>query len=278
MGSTRLTCGAVLMILGAACAGPDEGPASRERIMMATTTSTAASGFLDAVLPIFEKETGIAVRFIAVGSGAALKHGENGDVDLVLVHSAEAEKAFVRAGFGLARVPLMATDFILLGPDSDPASIRGADRVAEAFTRISRAAAPFVSRGDSSGTHVKEREIWREAGIEPRGAWYLESGQGMGPCLLLADEKTAYTLCDRATYLAWRDKVRLALLLEGDPLLANPYSLIAVAPERRPGGNHRGALRLIAWFTSAHGREVISGFQVNGQALFTPAAGGSAAP
>lgn len=256
-----------------ACLPAMEGVAlGSSRVLLATTTSAANSGLLDALLPAFERDTGVHVDYVAVGTGVALKYGENGDVDAVLTHDPEAELAFVRRKFGLARIPFMQSDFVILGPPSDAASIAGCRTAAEAFQRIAAKGAPFVSRGDSSGTHKREREIWRAAGIEPGGRWYVEIGQAMGTCLVMASERGAYTLGDRGTYLARQDALQIAILLEGDPALANSYSIIAVSPDRRPRGNHEGARRLIDWLLSPEGQSRIAGYRVKGRPLFLPVA------
>ncbi|MBM3317970.1 MAG: substrate-binding domain-containing protein [Candidatus Eisenbacteria bacterium] len=250
----------------AGAAGADSRP-----LLMATTTSTAQTGLLDHLLAAFEKEAGRRVEVIAVGSGAALKHGENGDVDLVLAHAPAAEEAFVGAGFGLRRVPLMENDFVLLGPAADPARARAAGTAAEALRRVAGGAAPFVSRGDRSGTHEKELELWRAAGVDPGGPWYIEAGQGMGACLTIAHDRAAYLLSDRGTFLARGDPLELEIVVEGDPLLRNPYSLIPLDPARHPGRDHAGAEALIDWLTSARGQAMIAAYRVNGHALFRPA-------
>ena len=241
------------------------------RVLMATTTSTANSGLLDVLLPAFESQSGIGVDFVAVGSGAALKLGENGDVDVVLVHAPPAEERFVREGHGLKRVRLMYNDFVLLGPPADPASVSDASGVLDAFRRIAEhAETPFVTRGDHSGTHMREQSIWQAAGLQPEGDWYLDAGQGMAACIGIANEKSAYTLSDRGTFLSMRDRLDIGVLFEADSLLLNPYSIIAVHPKRRPGGNHEGAQKLIAWLTSPEGQETIRAFRVAGEVLFHP--------
>lgn len=260
-----------LTLLGVAFLTSCSGDSGTDgRVLLATTTSTADSGLLDALLPKFEAETGFHVDFVAVGSGAALEHGKNGDVDVVLVHAPESEEAFVRAGFGLARVPVMYNDFVVVGPATDPAGVRGSVGAADAFRKIAARGASFVSRGDRSGTHVKEQAIWLLAETTPEGSWYIEAGQGMGACLLMASEKLAYTLTDRGTFLARRGILDLEILFEGGDDLENPYSIIAVQPDRRSGGNHQGALRLIEWMTSPGGQRSIADFRVNGEILFHP--------
>ena len=184
---------------------------------MATTTSTDNSGLLEVILPPFEKMCDVTVDVIAVGTGKAIKLGENGNVDLILVHAPEAEEQFVSAGYGVNRRAVMHNDFILLGPKSDPAKIKGETDITKAFTKIASTGSLFVSRGDDSGTHKKEKEIWKAAGVEPAGTWYLEAGQGMGTVLQMAHEKLAYTISDRGTYLAYRPKIDLIIISEGDP-------------------------------------------------------------
>jgi tungstate transport system substrate-binding protein len=262
-----------MALLAAGCEGVGDDRAS-SRVLLATTTSTANTGLLDELLPAFEKETGVRVDYLAVGTGAALKHGENGDVDILIVHAPAAEDEFVRRGHGVARIPFMYNDFVILGPPSDPAPVDGSGSASEALSRIDRSGASFVSRGDDSGTHKKERVLWSEAGLTPAGSWYLEAGQGMGACLLLANEKNAYVLTDRGTYLSRADRLEIRVLHEGDPALMNPYAVIAVSPERRRGGNHEGAQRLVRWLTSADAQRRIEQFRVNGHQLFHPGATG----
>jgi tungstate transport system substrate-binding protein len=264
----------LLALLLPACRGSGGDSSSLPpRILLATTTSTANTGLLDELLPAFERASGMRVDFVAVGSGAALTLGENGDVDLILSHAPEAEEAFVQAGYGEKRVPVMYNDFIVAGPASDPAAVGGAESAAAAFGRIAESSAPFISRGDNSGTHMKEIAIWKEAGVDLFGSWHIDAGQGMGACLLMAGEKSAYVLADRGTYLARSPDLEIELLFEGDTLLRNPYSAIAVDPSRRPGGNHGGALELIEWLTSADGQDRVARFRVNGEPLFHPRGG-----
>ncbi|MFH1278909.1 MAG: substrate-binding domain-containing protein [Candidatus Eisenbacteria bacterium] len=261
----------ILVLLFPACrgsGGDDYSPAPR--LLMATTTSTANTGLLDELLPSFEEVTGIRVDFVAVGSGAALKLGESGDVDLILSHALDAEIDFVRAGFGEARVPIMYNDFVVVGPSSDPATVANAGSAVEAFRRIAESASPFISRGDNSGTHMKEVAIWEEADVAPSAPWYIDAGQGMGACLLMAEEKSAYVLSDRGTYLTRAADLEIEVLFDGDTLLYNPYAAIAVPPGRRPAGNYEGAQALIEWLTSADGQNRISQFRICGEPLFYP--------
>jgi tungstate transport system substrate-binding protein len=244
-------------------------PAQESRLRLATTTSTENSGLLAVLHPVFERMSGLKVDVIAVGTGKALKLGENGDVDLVLVHARAAEDAFVAAGFGVMRRDVMHNDFIILGDAADPAGVKGRDAAA-ACAKIAAARADFVSRGDDSGTHKKELALWAGAGLKPSGGWYKEAGQGMGAVITMAENLAAYTLTDRGTYLAMADKISLEVLVEGDPCLFNPYGIIAVNPERHPHVNYTGALAYIAWITSREGQELIGGFRRNGQLLFHP--------
>jgi len=244
-----------------------------ERLRLSTTTSTENSGLLKVLLPPFEKANGVHVDVIAVGTGKALKLGESGDVDVVLVHDPGLEEAFVAAGFGVDRRPVMHNDFVIVGPGDDPAGIRGAASAAEAFQRLGAGKAPFVSRGDESGTHQKEKALWKAAGTRPEGAWYLEAGQGMGEVLQMANEKRGYALCDRGTFIAYERKVELAVLSEGDPRLFNPYSAIAVNPARQPHVRYDLARKLIGYLTGPEGQKLIGSFQLEGKQLFFPGAG-----
>lgn len=244
---------------------------AEEHIKMSTTTSTENSGLLYALLPPFEDKFGVKVDVIAVGTGKALKLGENGDVDIVFVHARAAEDKFVADGFGVNRRDVMYNDFIIVGPEGDPAAIKGKSAV-EALEAISGKNATFASRGDDSGTHKKEKALWKEAGIEPSGTWYLETGQGMGATLTLANEKQGYTLVDRGTYIAYEEKVDLVILSEGDERLFNPYGIIAVSPAKHPHVKYLHAMALIGWITSVEGQKVIGEFKKNGKVLFYPSA------
>jgi tungstate transport system substrate-binding protein len=247
-------------------------PATAQDIRMSTTTSTDNSGLLRAILPAFEKKYGVRVQVIPVGTGKALKIAENGDVDVTLVHARPAEDAFVAAGHGVNRRDVMYNDFVIVGPGDDPAGIRGMKDVVAAMRKLKQAGARFVSRGDDSGTHQMELSYWRLAGVEPGGSAYLSAGQGMGEVLTMSASLRAYTLTDRATYAAYRSRTGLAILVEGDPRLYNPYGIIAVDPKKYPGVNHRGAMMLIDWVTSAEGQKLIADFKVDGVQLFFPSA------
>jgi len=278
----------VVLLLLAACATPSnsttqpaaEEPASEApaaeasdpgRLILSTTTSTADSGLLDYILPDFEEKTGIEVDVIAVGTGQALEMGRAGDADVVLVHSRAAEDQFVAEGHGTERYDVMYNDFIIIGPPSDPAGISGMESAAEAFARIAETESIFVSRGDESGTHNKELAIWKEAGIEPSGDWYQSAGQGMGAVITIANEQQGYTLSDRATFVAFdAEGLELVILVEGDPILFNPYGVIPVNPETHPGVNYEAAQQFAEWITSLETQELIASFEVNGMQLFIP--------
>ena len=253
----------------------------QERIKMATTTSTENSGLLDVLLPPFEQKFNVKVDVIAVGTGKALKLGENGDVDIVFVHAKAAEDKFVNDGYGVNRRDVMYNDFIIIGPKEDPAGIKGMKDVAMALKQIAdKCAQPsresgkasFASRGDDSGTHKKEKSLWKTAGIVPEGNWYMETGQGMGPTLQITDEKRGYTMTDRGTYLAYKDKIDLDILVEDDKRLFNPYGIIAVNPARHSHVNYVYTMTLIGWVTSVEGQKIIANYKKFGEALFHPTA------
>jgi tungstate transport system substrate-binding protein len=246
---------------------------SPQRLILATTTSTRDSGLLEFILPDFEQQYRVRVDVIAVGTGQAIKLGEDGNADVLLVHDPDKEEAFMRAGHGIRREDVMYNDFIIIGPANDPAGIRGLSSAAEAFQRIAQVQATFISRGDASGTHAKEKSIWQAIGIEPKGAWYVSAGQSMGAVLTMSDEKQAYTLSDRATYLARKlQGLHLDILLEGDPVLFNPYGVIAVNPAKGPHIQAGLANAFIDWLISVPVQEKISQFgkEPFGQSLFIP--------
>ena len=261
-----------LIGLLAGCQQVQPAPAG-DRLVLATTTSTRDSGLLDVILPDFEEMSGVDVDVIAVGTGQALKLGEDGNADVLLVHARAREDTFMDAGHGVRREDVMYNDFVIVGPPDDPAGIGGGTDAAAAFAQISESEAPFVSRGDDSGTHTKEKAIWSAAGIEPAGDWYISAGQGMGAVLTLADEQLAYTLSDRATYLARTlEGTDLVILTEGDPMLFNPYGVIAVNPDKNAEIQAEYANQFIDWLVSLPTQELISeyGTVEFGQPLFTP--------
>lgn len=261
-----------LLVLMAVCAcqkPAHDCPCQGRILRMSSTTSVDNTGLLKAILPRFEKRTGIKVQVLAVGTGQALKLAEMGDVDAVFVHDRIAEDAFIAAGYGINRVAVMHNDFVIVGPPDDSAGAQGSD-VAGALKKIAESKSIFTSRGDESGTHKAERRLWLAAGIEPQGEWYLETGQGQRLNLNMADEKRAYCLIDRATFLTAKDKVQLKVLVEGDERLHNPYSFIPVNPARHPEAGFTEAMALAGWLTSAEGQRLIGDFWVQGQALFHP--------
>ena len=247
---------------------------SETRIRCASTTSTQNSGLFDYLLPLFEKKTGIKIDVVAVGTGAAIEIGKRGDADFVFVHAKEQELKAVEEGFFVDRHDVMYNDFVIIGPSNDPAKIKGIKATADAFKRIAESGSPFVSRGDKSGTHTKELSIWKKVNIEPAGRpWYLEVGQGMEKTQRIADEKRAYTLTDRGTWLATKDKDKLDMIvvLEGDPTLFNQYGVMAVNPERFKTVKHKEAIEFVNWITSKEGQDAIAAFQdKNGNRLFIP--------
>lgn len=250
-----------------------EGEESGDRLILATTTSTEESGLLNVLIPQFEEEHGIDVDVVAVGTGQALQLGEDGNADVLLVHDRSSEDAFMEARHGVRREDVMYNDFVIVGPEEDPAGVREAEDATTAFTQLAEAEAPFVSRGDDSGTHGKELSIWEAAGIEPQGEWYVAAGQGMGAVLTLADEQLAYTLSDRATYRARTlEGTELVIVHEGDPLLFNPYGVMAVNPDKGDHIQNEAANTFIDWLISVPVQETISTFgqEEFGQPLFVP--------
>ncbi len=244
-----------------------------ERIIIQSTTSTANSGLLAEILPVFEAQTGIAAHVVAVGTGQALKNAANGDGDILLVHSKAAEESFIAQGWGLQRLDVMYNDFVLVGPAEDPAMIKGNSEAANAFKQIMIQEVLFISRGDDSGTHMAERRLWSAAGQDPSsfsGKWYREIGSGMGATLNMAASIDGYTLTDRATWLSFGNKGNLAVLVEGDPRLFNQYGVIAVNPQRHAHINKKGAEAFVEWITGPRGQAEIAAFQVDAQQLFFP--------
>ena len=280
------------------------GPAdAAETLTLATTTSTENSGLLAHIHPDFEKKTGIRIKVIAKGTGASLQLARDGNADVILVHARQLEDQFVAEGYGVMRHDVMFNDFVVIGPVADPAGVRGAVSGAEAIQRIAAARSTFISRGDGSGTHVKEQELWRRTGmpleaktvrifskgrakqirsVRPRGTWYLSIGQGMGKTITMATERRAYTLADRGTYYAFTlaepARTDLAILSQGDKTLYNPYGVIAVNPAKHPHVNFSAAKRYIRWITSADVQETIGKYTLGGKVLFHPNAAGKNGP
>jgi tungstate transport system substrate-binding protein len=271
---------AALACAGLLGAGPaDAGPPARGEtsfITVASTTSTEQSGLFRHLLPAFRATTAIEVRVVAAGTGQALDTGRRGDADVVLVHDRDAELKFVSEGWGVGRRDVMYNDFVLVGPRDDPAGAAGRKDAAAALRAVADARAPFVSRGDRSGTHAAEMRLWQDAGIDPvaagRGRWYRETGQGMGPALNTAAATSAYTLADRGTWIAFRNRQDLAVIFEGDPRLANPYGVMLVNPARHPHVKREAGMRFIEWLTSAEGQQAIADYRIAGEQLFFPSA------
>ncbi|MEW6219111.1 MAG: substrate-binding domain-containing protein [Thermodesulfobacteriota bacterium] len=266
---------AALFLAALLLSPPLAGATEPQAIILATTSSTQDSGLLDLLTPIFEAEAGITVKTIAVGSGQAMAMGEKGEADVLLVHSPEAEKRFMEAGFGANRRLVMHNDFVLVGPAADPAGIRGSATAALALSKIATTGALFMSRGDKSGTHAKEQKLWKEAGLSPAGAWYQETGLGMGQTLSVASEKGGYTLADRGTYLAARKNLALEILVEGEKGLLNVYHVIELEGSRFPKVNVAGGKAFADFMVAPATQEMIRTFGVDrfGSPLFFPDAG-----
>lgn len=265
-----LVLGACQPVQAPAGGGEAAAPA---KLILATTTSTQDSGLLDVILPDFEQQANADLDVVAVGTGQALQLGTDCNADVVLVHARAREDKFMADGDGSRREDVMFNDFVILGPPSDPAGIMGMTDAAAAFAKIADAQAPFISRGDDSGTHTKEKSVWAAAGIEPAGDWYISAGQGMGAVLTMANEQQAYTLSDRATYLARTlEGTDLVIAVEGDPVLFNPYGVIVVNPEKCPNVNADLANQFVDWIVSVPTQEMIAAFgqEEFGQSLFTP--------
>ncbi len=264
--ATALLAGAV------GCGGGMSGTAERTDLILATTTSIQDSGLLDEWVPMFEKHNPYSVKVIAVGSGEAMEMGKSGECDVMLVHSPAAEEEMVAEGYAADRNAVMHNNFIIVGPAADSAGVKSATTAAEAFKKIADSQQPFISRGDGSGTHTRELKVWKEAGIEPQGAWYAETGKGMGDTLRVASEKKAYTLTDDATYLKLEDDLELEVLFEGDKILYNNYHVMNVNPEKYPDINFEGAKAFNAFCISPEAQEFLLEFGVEefGRPLFVP--------
>ncbi len=264
-----------IIVLGSVGVGFAFWEATRERLILATTTSTYDSGLLDQLVPAFQSKYHASVQIISVGTGQAIATAARGDADIILVHARTAEDKFVADGNGVHRVCVMYNDFIIVGPSSDPSTISGMTSATSALKKISQAGdqgkATFISRGDNSGTHKKEMAIWTKAGISPVGkSWYLEAGQGMGDTLRLTDQKQAYTLVDRGTWLALKSGMTLTVLTEGDQILLNPYGVISVNPDKFPNVNYQMAVNFAAFLVSKEGQNIIANFKKGGEQLFHP--------
>jgi tungstate transport system substrate-binding protein len=260
----KRTCTLILVLLSISYSAFAQG-----RLRMSTTTSTENSGLLTVLLPPFERKYNCHIDVIAVGTGKALKLGEMGDVDVVFVHARRLEDQFVAAGYGVNRRDVMYNDFVVIGPASDPAGIRNAQTATDVFKQIAVKQAPFISRGDESGTHQKEKELWATAGVKPEGKWYQSVGQGMGEVIIMATEEHAYTLTDRGTYNAFKNgKTDLKILFQGEKGLFNPYGVIAVNPTKYPHVDYGLALKFIDFVTGPEGQRIITGYKVNGERIF----------
>ena len=249
------------------CGGGEE-----TELILATTTSVEDSGLLEHLLPVFETENACRVKVIAVGSGQAIRLARDGNADAILVHDRKSEEEFVKEGYGEKRIEIMYNDFVLVGPEDDPASLKDEKEIAVALRKIDSLETTFISRADESGTHKKEKSLWALAGVDPDGEWYLQSGTGMEASLRVANEKRGYCLTDRATYLSHQKELDLTILFEGDKALLNQYSVIAVSPKKYPDVNHRLAQKFISFLTSDRGQILIGEFGKKkfGQQLFTP--------
>ena len=270
-GLRRLGAVVAVMAVCGSVGGP--APATERFITVASTTSTRDSGLFEHLLPRFTGETGIEVRIVAVGTGRALRLGERGDVDAVLVHDLSSEEAFVAKGFGIERREVMVNSFVLVGPGADPAGVRNLNDARAALAGIAEVEALFTSRADDSGTHKAELRLWQSAGIDPRphsGRWYRETGTGMGATLNTAAELGAYALTDNGTWLSFKNRRDLTTLKASGEALRNPYGAIVVNPERHPHVKHRSAQRFVDWLTSARGQAAIESFRVDGAPLFHP--------
>ena len=268
-----LKTAALALLLALPAMSAAEVQAEDSYITVASTTSTANSGLFDHLLPLFQEESGIEVRVVAVGTGKALQQARDGDADVLFVHAKGREEAFVAEGYGVERFDVMYNDFVIVGPAEDPAGVAGMSDVVAALTRIAESEAPFASRGDDSGTHTKERNLWKEAGIDAAaasGGWYRETGSGMGATLNTGIAMGAYGLTDRATWIAFENKADYAVVVEGDEKLFNQYGIILVSPEKHPHVKAELGQTFIDWILSSEGQQAIADYKLDGQQLFFP--------
>jgi tungstate transport system substrate-binding protein len=271
----------LFLLLGAIVAAPRIAAAEQNSITVAVTTSFENSGLAEVLLPRLLEDTGLEARLVVVGTGQALKLGENGDVDAVLVHAKEAELAFIEAGFGTERIEIMYNDFVIVGPSEDPAGISDMTTVADVLAQIAATESTFASRGDDSGTHKKEISLWALAGIDAtslEAPWYRSTGSGMGATLNMAAATDSYVLTDRGTWISFGNKQNLQLLFDGDPSLNNQYSILLINPERYPHINTEGARIFADWMSGERGQRVIGGYRLEGEQLFHPNAAQAAGP
>ena len=269
LGSVTGLASGIAMLVALPLATPAQ---AQDFITVASTTSTENSGLFGHILPLFREETGIEVRVVSQGTGQALETGRRGDADVVFVHARELEEAFVADGYGVERFDVMYNDFVIVGPGEDPAGLADADDAASAMAAIAAIEAAFASRGDNSGTHVAEMNLWEAAGVAPEGQWYLSTGSGMGATLNTAAQVPAYALTDRGTWLSFANRGPLEIVFEGDPVLFNPYGIILVNPERHPHIKAEQGQAFIDWIVSPAGQEAIASFTVAGEQLFFPSA------
>jgi tungstate transport system substrate-binding protein len=264
---------AITAVLLVVCSVGYLGAADRF-ITIASTTSTYNSGLFDYIHPVFTKDTGIKVRVVAKGTGASIRLAQECNADVIVVHAKQKELKFVREGYGVKRFDLMYNDFIIVGSAKDPAGIKGMKSAPSAFKKVAKSGNTFASRGDNSGTHTKEKNIWKKAGVNPSGGWYKSLGQGMGATLRVANEMGCYTLTDRGTWLAFKEKMgrklELAILVEGDPILFNQYGIIAVNPKKCRNVKKRMAQQYVDWMTSPRAQRLIGSYKKFGEVLFTP--------
>ncbi len=267
------TCRTLMLLAAAVFAGISTAPAQDKSIVVSSTTSTQDSGLFGHILPLFKAKTGIDVKVVSQGTGQALDTGRRGDADVVFVHAKAQEEKFVTDGFGVKRFPVMYNDFILVGPKNDPAGIKGSKDISAAFTAIKTKAAAFISRGDRSGTHAAELNLWKIAGIDiekEKGPWYKEIGQGMGAALNTASASNAYVLADRGTWISFKNKGELVIALEGDKRLFNQYGVILVNPAKHPKVKKELGQQFIDWLVSPEGQNAITNYKINGEQLFFP--------
>jgi tungstate transport system substrate-binding protein len=263
-----------MLVMLALCTAP--ASLAQNFITVASTTSTEQSGLFGHIRPIFEKKSGIQVRVVALGTGQALDMARRGDADVVFVHAKSAEEKFIAEGYGVKRLPVMYNDFVLIGPKSDPAKIAGGRDILEALRKVKAAAAPFVSRGDLSGTHMAELALWKQAGVDiaaDKGPWYRDTGQGMGPALNTASSMNGHILADRGTWISFKNRGDLAVLVEGDRRLFNQYGVILVNPEKHKHVKKEMGQAFIDWVVSPEGQKAIADYKIGGEQLFFPNAG-----
>ena len=261
------------LLLAALLAAALPAPAQEKFIVVASTTSTEQSGLFGYLLPVFRKKTGIQVRVVALGTGQALDLARRGNADVVFVHARSAEEKFLEEGHGVKRFPVMYNDFVLIGPKSDPAKVAGGKDILEALKRIKSAAAPFVSRGDRSGTHIAELDLWKLAGIDiakEKGPWYKDTGQGMGPALNTAAAMNAYILSDRGTWISFKNRGDLVISVEGDKRLFNQYGVMLVNPAKNPSVKKDLGQAFVDWVISPEGQKAIAEYKIGGEQLFFP--------